>query len=279
LPALDRNGGPPYSFPEALKLLGPGEANRSIPWRELSDIQREFQSAKMAIHAAMIDRMDREIGRVLDQIRAMKAYDNTLILFLSDNGASAEIMVRDDGHDPSAPPGSAATHLCLGPGWSSAANTPLRRHKTWVHEGGISTPLIAHWPQGIRARGELRRSPGHVIDLVPTILELAGSQRAGTWNNQPVPPPPGRSLVPLFARDGTVTHEYLWWEHEGNRALRMGDWKVVAAGKDAPWELYNLKTDRGESHNLANKKTGRLNELVRIWNSHYEEFCKLARQN
>ena len=131
----------------------------------------------MAIHAAMVDRMDREIGRVLDQLRAMGALDNTLILFLSDNGASAEIMVRDDGHDPSAPPGSAASHLCLGPGWSTVANTPFRRHKTWVHEGGISTPLIVHWPQGIAARGELRHDPGHVIDLVPTILEAAGATR------------------------------------------------------------------------------------------------------
>ena len=104
----------------------------------------------MAIHAAMVDRMDREIGRVLDQLRAMGAFENTLIFFLSDNGASAEIMVRDDGHDPAAAPGSAASHLCLGPGWSTVANTPFRRHKTWVHEGGIATPLIVHWPKGIR---------------------------------------------------------------------------------------------------------------------------------
>ncbi len=129
----------------------------------------------MTIHAAMVDRMDREIGkRVLAQIRKMGAFEDTLIVFLSDNGASAEIMVRDDGHDPTAPPGSAATHLCLGPGWSTVANTPFRRHKTWVHEGGISTPLIVHWPRGISARGELRADPGHVIDIVPTIRELAG---------------------------------------------------------------------------------------------------------
>src|SRR4029077_748069 len=99
--------------------------------------------------AAMIDRMDREIGRVIEQLRAMNAFENTMILFASDNGASAEIMVRGDGHDPQAAPGSAKTPLCLGPGFSSAANPPFRRHKTWVHEGGISTPLIAHWPRGI----------------------------------------------------------------------------------------------------------------------------------
>ena len=126
----------------------------------------------MAIHAAMVDRMDHEIGRILNQLKTMQAFDNTLIFFASDNGASAEIMVRNGGHDPLAAAGSAASYLCLGPGFSSACNTPFRRHKTWVHEGGISTPLIAHWPAGIPSRGELRTTPSHVIDIVPTILDV-----------------------------------------------------------------------------------------------------------
>ena len=155
LSKLEPDVGPPYHFPDALKKLGPGEVNRPLPWDTLTEEQRRFQATKMAIHAAMVDRMDREIGRLIAQIKSMGKYDNTLIFFASDNGASAEIMVRHGGHDPSAPPGSAATYLCLGPGFSSAANTPFRRHKTWVHEGGISTPLIAHWPKGIKARGEL----------------------------------------------------------------------------------------------------------------------------
>ena len=136
---------------------------------------------KMAIHAAMIDRLDRELGKVLNQIRKMDAWDSTLILFLSDNGASAEIMVRDDGHDPNAPPGSAATYLCLGPGWSTTCNTPFRRHKTWVHEGGIATPLIAHWPNEIKDHGQILHQPGHVVDLVPTLFEITGvkDHRAG----------------------------------------------------------------------------------------------------
>ncbi len=153
---------------------------------------------------------------------------------------------RDDGHDPAAPAGSAASHLCLGPGFSTVANTPFRRHKTWVHEGGISTPLIVHWPRGIAAHGELRHDPGHVIDLVPTALEITGAHRPASFNGKPVPAPPGKSLVPAFAHDGTVKHEDLWWQHEGNRALRQGDWKVVAAGEGAPWELYNLAVDRTE---------------------------------
>ena len=173
LSEVERDLGPPYPFPDALEKLGPGEVNRPLPWRDLTEEQREFQSTKMAIHAAMIDRMDQAIGRVLVQLQAMGAFDNTLIFFLSDNGSSAQIMVRTDGHDPNAPPGSGPSYRCLGPGWSTVCNTPFRRHKTWVHEGGCATPFIAHWPRGIKDRGQLRRAPGHVIDVVPTILELA----------------------------------------------------------------------------------------------------------
>jgi arylsulfatase A-like enzyme len=223
--------------------------------------------------------MDREIGRVLEQLRAMNAIEDTLIFFLSDNGASAEIMVRGDGHDPEAPMGSAATFLCLGPGWSSFANTPFRRHKTWVHEGGISTPLIVHWPHGITARGELRHTPGHVIDLLPTILDVVGAKRFETWRDQPVPPAPGKSLLPLFKQDGTVRHDSLWWLHEENRALRVGNWKIVAAGKDSPWELYDLRTDRGESINLADRYPEKVRELADEWTRQTAQYFALARKD
>jgi arylsulfatase len=229
----------------------------------------------MAIHAAMVDRMDREIGRVLDQLRGMGVFDNTLILFASDNGASAEIMVRHGGHDPSAAPGSAATYLCLGPGFSGAANTPFRRHKTWVHEGGISTPLIVHWPKGIAARGELRHNPAHLIDIVPTVLELAGGKIPATFNGMPVPPAPGKSLVPALSQDGTVRHDSLWWLHEGNRAIRMDDWKLVAAKGD-PWELYDLSTDRSETKNLADKHPDKVRELDQRWNAEVQAMKLLA---
>jgi arylsulfatase len=272
----ERDVGPPYDYPEAIKKLGPGEVNRPVPWDKLTAEQREFQATKMAIHAAMIDRMDREIGRLLEQLRAMKAMDNTVIFFLSDNGASAEIMIRDDGHDPQAPPGSAATHLCLGPGWSTVSNTPFRLHKTWVHEGGISTPLIVHWPRGLDARGELRHNPGHVIDFVPTILELAGGQRPQMWDGQPIPPPPGKSLVPVLKRDGSVTHDYFWWAHEGNRAIRVGDWKLVAAGKEGPWRLYDLAADRCETNDLSGKHPDRVRELNELWTKRRDEFRELA---
>ncbi len=272
---VERQIGPPYAFPAALKRLGPGEVNRPVPWDELTRVQHAFQAMTMALHAAMVERLDREVGRVLVQIRAMNALENTLILFLSDNGASAEIMVRDDGHDPAAVPGSATTHLCLGPGWSTVANTPFRRHKTWVHEGGIATPLIVHWPKGIASRGELRHDPGHVIDLVPTILEVAGAARFTTWEGSPVPRAPGISLVSSFARDGTVRHPDLWWAHEGNRAIRVGDWKLVAA-RDQDWELYNLASDRTETRDLAKQRPEKVRELSVRWQERRDEFYGLV---
>ena len=184
----------------------------------------------MAIHAAMVDRMDREIGRVLDQLKAMKALDNTLILFLSDNGASAEIMVRDDGHDPAA----AARLGCDAPtAWAPAGPRWRTRrfamHKTWVHEGGISTPLVVHWPAGIQARGELRHNRRACDRSGADDSGSGGRQAAGKRGRQAGSAAPGRSLVPAFAKDNAVTHDSLWWLHEGSKAIRVGDWKLVAA--------------------------------------------------
>lgn len=277
LSAVERDVGPPYDFPEALEKLGPGEINRPLPWNDLTDEQRRFQATKMAIHAAMVHRMDVEIGRILQQLREMGAYDNTLIFFASDNGASAEIMVRNGGHDPKAELGSAATYLCLGPGFSNAANTPFRRHKTWVHEGGISTPLIAHWPKGIQAHGELRHTPAHVVDIVPTVLEVAGVEKPKVWQGEAIPEAPGQSLVPALAKDETIDRESLWWLHEGNRAVRVGDWKLVAAKGD-PWELYDLSTDRAEAHNLAAQMPDKVKELEAIWQKQTDAFAELAQK-
>lgn len=258
--------GPPYHFPDALEILGNGEVNRPVPWDGLTKEQKQFQQDKMTIHAAMVERMDKEIGRIIDQLKAMDAIDNTLIVFLSDNGASAEIMVRDDGHDPKAVPGSASTYLCLGPGWSNMCNAPFRRHKTWVHEGGTCTPFIAHWPNGIAARGELRRSHGHIIDIVPTILDLAGvssdKQRQVSF--------PGQSLSSVFTQETKQQHP-IWYYHEGNRAMRIGEWKLVAA-KDERWELFDLNTDRTESNNLASSNPDKVVEMEKFWNTMLDEI-------
>jgi arylsulfatase A-like enzyme len=280
LSKLDSDIIPRWNLPEQelRERIGPGEAGHAVPWDSLTDEQKEFQPVKMALHAAMIHRMDIEIGRVIDQLKKMGVLDNTVVFFLSDNGASAEQIIRGDGHDRNAAPGSAGTFLSIGPGWSSAANTPFRLHKSWVHEGGISTPLIVQWPKGISARGELRDNPGHLIDLAPTILELAGVPWPETVNRHPVPEPPGKSLVPVFSRDDSVKHDYFWWFHDGNRAIRIGDWKLVA-DHQKPFELYDMRTDRSESHNLAADHPEKIKELSAAWRRHEEEFRLLATED
>ncbi|MCU0705820.1 MAG: arylsulfatase [Fimbriiglobus sp.] len=275
LPPIEREVGPPYARPDDIKKLGPNEVNRPFAWNDMTAEQRAFQADKMAVHAAMVDRMDREIGRIVDHLKKAGMLDDTLVLFLSDNGASAEIMVRGDGHDPHAECGTGATFLSIGPGWSSLCNTPFRRHKTWVHEGGICTPLVVSWPKGIRARGELRHTPGHVVDFVPTVLELAGVKPEP---KKDAPPMPGKSLVPLFAEDRTVSRETIWWQHEGNRALRAGDWKIVAAGKTAEWELYDLKADRTEGKNLAKEQPAKVKELSDLWEKLTAEHAATAKK-
>ena len=274
--AMERDQGPPYHNPDALTILGEGEVNRPLPWEELSSTQREFQIDKMAIHAAMIDSMDQQVGRILAQLEGMGVFDDTLVLFASDNGASAEIMVRGEGHDPQVSRGSRKSFLCLGPGWSSCANTPFRRHKTWVHEGGIATPWIVHWPRGVSTKGQLRTQPVHVIDLVPTVLQLAGVELPAEHAGKPVPPLHGRSFATAL-RDPAAppAHDTLWWCHEGHRAVRTGDWKLVAA-KGTPWELYDLAADRCETKNLAAAEPARVAELDATWNRIAEECRTLA---
>jgi len=293
--SVERTLGPPYAFSDAMKMLGPGEVNLPKPWSELNEEQKRFQIDKMAVYAAMIDCMDQEIGRIVDWLTAHKHLDNTLILFLSDNGASAEIMVRGDGHDPQAPAGSPATFLGLGPGWSTVSNTPFRRHKTWVHEGGISTPMIAHWPASIAPDPAAIATPHHVIDIAPTLLELAengiGNRRTDNekfdWSG---PLPAGQSFVAELTdtqepgRDkpspnSTSAERVLWWQHEGNRALRWGNWKLVAAGTKAPWELYDIERDRIESNDQAAVRPEIAEKLAAMWEQIRAENAALAKSD
>ncbi len=256
--------------------IGTGEADRAVDWEALTEEQKEFQAVKMSIHAAMITRMDKEIGRIVDQLKAMGAYENTLILFVSDNGASAEMYIRGDGHDKSARPGSAESFLCVGPGWATAANTPFRLHKHWNHEGGISSPLIVHWPDGIADRGGLRHDPCHFIDIVPTVMELAGADaKAAGKSENAAPLRPGQSLLPAFG-NGAVGHDLLWWAHRDNRAVREGKWKLSARwiekGKSGPWELYDLSRDRCEMNNLAEKYPEKVKDLSGKWERMADHF-------
>lgn len=235
------------------------------PWDALSDAERTAFAVRMEIHAAMIDRMDREIGRIIEQLRTSGVLDNTVVLFLSDNGASAESLVRGDGNQPGALPGSAQSYLCLEAQGASLANAPLRYSKTFVHEGGISTPLIVRWPVGIKGKGELREQPVHVVDIAPTLLRLAGvswPKKAGELN---VPPPDGVDITWVIRDNRPLSSRALWWAHEGNRAFRLGDWKWVALkGKEA--ELYYLRGDRTEVRDLAAANPERLGEMEAQWN-------------
>ena len=228
LSSVNRSLGPPHHFPVALTTLGEGEINRPLAWESLTASQQQFQGTKMTLHAAMIDSMDREIGRVLDQLRVIDAFGGTLILFLSDNGVSAEIMVRSYSHDPLAAPGSAPSYLCLGAAWSTTCNTPFSRHKTWLHEGGTATPLIAHWPKGFAARGEFRDQPGHVIDFVPTILAITGTQAPKAAASQPQHP--GLSLMQL------------WKELQTTTDSSFGVTKITASPASATGNLLPTKT-------------------------------------
>jgi arylsulfatase len=255
---------------ELIAKIGPGEVMRAVPWSTLTAEQKSLQRTKMAIHAAMITRMDLEIGKVLDQLKAMNAERDTVIMFLSDNGASSEQLIRGDGHDKTAPLGSARTHLGLGPGWASNSNAPFRLHKSWVNEGGISSPLIVHWPNGIKDQNKLRHNPCHFVDILPTLVDMAG----GNAVTEGAPPRPGRSLAPVFQKDGTAPHDYLYFNHNDNRALRVGDMKLVAIGESGPWELYDLAKDRCEQHDLAAAQPEVAKKLATQWKEHDDEYLQ-----
>jgi len=236
-------------------------------WTSLSEAERADWDLRMAIYAGMIDCMDQGIGRVLDAVKKLGAEQNTLVLFLSDNGASAEFLDSwpnpGRGHKPGSEAGTRESHKCLEVGWANAANTPFREHKMWNHEGGISTPLIVSWPAGIAARGQFTREPGHIIDLLPTFLELAGAKHPDKFKDRALTPLPGKSLVPAL-QGYSLGERTLAWEHEGNRAVRVGDWKLVASFR-SPWELYDLSRDRAELKNLAAQQPAKVAELTAAW--------------
>ncbi len=259
----------------------------------------EWERRCMEVYAAMVDRMDQGIGKIVAELEANGQLENTLILYLQDNGGCAEGLGRAaakplarradrptlpplpkeflqpdmipkqtrDGfpvlQGPGVLPGPADTYHAYGRGWANVSNTPFREYKHWVHEGGIATPLIAHWPRGITRKGELEHQPGHVVDIMATCVEVAGAVYPQNHEGQAVPPLEGKSLVPAF-RGETIAREALYWEHEGNRAIRVGRWKLVAK-ENRPWELYDLEADRTELHDLAAQHPERVRDLERQW--------------
>ncbi|MDT1062053.1 arylsulfatase [Paracoccus sp. CPCC 101403] len=241
----------------------------------------------MEVYAAQIDRMDQGIGKILAALEETGRLDNTLVLFLSDNGACAEdipegvdlrslvddLMIargttRDGrpvrlGNDPSIMPGAEDTYQSYGVAWANLSNTPFRLYKHWIHEGGISTPLIAHWPKAIAARGELRHTPGQLPDLMATVVEVSGATYPQAHAGHEILPLEGTSLVPSFAAD-QPREAPLFWEHEGNAAVRTGKWKLVRKYPD-PWELYDMESDRTEMHDLAAAHPDRVTTMLGLY--------------
>ncbi len=225
-------------------------------WGDVYNKDRE--DLKMSVFAAQIDRMDHGIGRIVEKVRARGIEKNTLILFLSDNGGCAENL--DEGK-PGAPIGTIDSSIGYGPPWANLSDTPFRRFKRMTHEGGIATPLIAWWPSVITRGGQITHQVGHVIDLLPTILDVAGTGYPKSFQGRDIRPADGLSLLPVLQGRRREGHELLAWEHEGNRAVRCGRWKLVSHFP-GPWELYDLELDRTELHNLADKMPDKVRELA-----------------
>ncbi len=233
-----------------LGLLDPRWAlaprDRDVPaWQDVDD--KPAWAHRMAVYAAQIDRMDQGIGRIMARLRELGIEGNTLVLFLSDNGGCAEEL---DFSKPGSKVGEAGCDLGYGVGWANVSDTPFRLFKRYVHEGGISTPLIAYWPEGIRSPGTITGEVGHIIDILPTCLEAAGAVMPRTYKGGELMPVEGRSFLSALRGQPRAGHEHLFWEHEGNRAVRRGRWKLVATYLK-PWELYDLESDRTELHDVA----------------------------
>ena len=232
-------------------------------WNTLTAVQQDQWDLSMAVYAAMVDRMDQQIGRLLTTLRDLNEADNTLVLFLSDNGACAEL----NNQTPDIPPGPMNSYRTYDVAWANASNTPFRRFKRDTYEGGICTPLVASWPNVIRSAA-ITRDVGHVVDFMPTFCELASIDSPVQFKNRPITPTEGRSLVPILRGESRPTPEVLCWEHLGNKAVRRGRWKLVGRGDPAElsnWELYDLRADRCEVTDLAADSPALAGELSRTW--------------
>jgi arylsulfatase A-like enzyme len=267
-------------------------------WEKVGD--KAWEARCMEVYAAMVDRMDQGIGRLVAALKASGQLEHTLIFYLQDNGGCAEGMgrksnaeqIKDKTYKPFAPddlqpqiwppmqtrdgravrtgpgvmPGPADTYIAYGRAWANVSNTPFREYKHWVHEGGISTPLIVHWPDGIAARGELRQQPAHLVDLMATCVDVAGAAFPTEFGGEKTVPLEGLSLRPSFGNNA-LTRDAIYWKHEGNRAIRVADWKLVAKGPKSPWELYDLAADRSELHDLASVEPERVQAMSAKWDA------------
>ncbi len=240
------------------------------PWESLSDSQKVEEDLTMAVYAAMIDRMDWNIGRVLEKVRELNEVDNTLVIFVSDNGASAEVVnIPDYG-----PIGSMTDWTSLGPDWANVGNTPFRYFKNYSYEGGTRTPMIAWWPSGIKAPGRISEFPGHFIDFMATFTDITGAEYPDSIHGQKVYPMEGESLLPVF-RDEYTSHREkpLYFQWSKGSALLEDGWKIVKHGHDNPWDLYHLKEDPAEIQNLSGRYPEKVDSLAskfRKWSNKWE---------
>ncbi len=239
-------------------------------WDSLSDEQQRILDLRMAAYAGCIDSVDQNIGKLMTKLKTLGQYDNTVFFFLSDNGACAEGGILGSGNEesirnPLSTKGTAGPRC--GRAWANASNTPFRLYKHFVHEGGMASPLIVHWPKGIDAarRGTWVESLAYLPDFMPTCLELAGGIYPSHFQGNAIKPHAGESMVPIIKeKDAAIHAGPVYWEHEGNRALREGDWKLVWSG-DGPWELFNLAEDRTEMHDLTKAFPKRTADMRRRW--------------
>lgn len=255
--------------------------DKDLAWENNPD--KDWDASAMSVHAAMIDCMDQGIGRIIAALKETGQLDNTLIVVLSDNGASAENCANygpgfdrpnqtRDGRPivyatkKQAAPGPETTYSSIGPRWANVANTPYQYWKEQSYEGGIHTPMIAFWPKGIAApKGGFNSRVGHVMDFMSTFVELAGAKYPSVYNGHNIPATTGVSMVPSFAGKSTGGHDELFNEHFGARYARVGYWKLVSLSTDTTWHLYNLETDRTETTDLAANNPDKVEQLSTLW--------------
>ena len=228
---------------------------------------KDERDLAMSVYAAQIDRMDQNVGRVVAKLKLLGIFENTLILFLADNGGCAEESHRGK---EGVTTGTAGSYESYGLPWANASNTPFRMFKHWVHEGGISTPLIAHWPKGISHKGELCHEPGHLVDVMATCVDLGKAKYPASVNGKAIRQMAGESLSPTFKTLKRPERRPIFWEHEGNRAVRQGKWKIVSKFR-GDWELYDIDADRTEQANLAGKQQDRVRKMAALYDSWAEQ--------
>jgi arylsulfatase len=239
-------------------------------WDSLGKAEQDQHDLLMATYAGMIDRVDQNIGRLVAHLERMGAWENTLLLFLSDNGACPFQRTKQKTRDEKLMPWDPKSYWTYDRRWGHACNTPFREYKQNQHEGGISTPLIVRWPAGVKKPGGITHQPGHLVDIMATFLDVGGAKYPKTHAGKPIGRMRGHSLAPIFAGKNRAPHEAIFFTFYGkNNALRMGDWKLVNIDRKE-WELYNIAQDRAELNNLAAKEPERLAAMKK----HFERMAK-----